>query len=51
MGFGYLLYGFMMLVEVGLTVNAQYSVGIDIFPDLAGYLFMLAAARRLSDYS
>ena len=51
MGFGYIFYGLMMLLEVGVSVNSEYMIGLDIFPDVAGYLFMLAAARRLKDYS
>lgn len=39
----------MLFLEIGLSAGG--GVGIDIFPDVAGYLFMLAAARRLSGYS
>ncbi len=51
MGFGILLYGFLMMVEVSVTINYTYMVGIDVFPDLAGYILMLTAAYRLSDYA
>ncbi len=51
MGFGYLLYGFLMMLEVGIPTSYEFALAIDIFPNLAGYLLMLTAARRLSPYA
>ncbi len=51
MGFGMILYGFLMMIEITVRTNVGSFVGIDIFPDLAGYLLMLTAARRLDGYA
>ena len=51
MGFGLIFYGFLMMVEISIRTSAVANVGIDIFPDLAGYLLMLAAANRLDGYA
>lgn len=44
MGFGLLLYGYLMLVTAGNSY-------IDFFPDLLGYLFFWLALRKLTPYS
>ena len=51
MGFGILFYGFLMMIEITVRTQVGSPVGIDIFPDLAGYLLMLAAACRLDGYA
>lgn len=51
MGFGFLFYGFLMMIELGIATSADYALSIDVFPDLAGYLFMLTAAYRLELYA
>ena len=51
MGFGLLFYGFLMMIELQVPTSATYSLGVDIFPDLAGYLLMLTAACRLAAYA
>ena len=51
MGFGLLFYGFLMMVEIAVRTQVGSAIGIDIFPDLAGYLLMLAAACRLDGYA
>ena len=51
MGFGFLFYGFLMMIEIVVRTVSGSAVGIDIFPDLAGYLLMLAAACRLDGYA
>ena len=51
MGFGILFYGFLMMIEIAVRTNAGSTVGIDVFPDLAGYLLMLTAACRLDGYA
>lgn len=51
MGFGFLLYGYLMMLEAGLLVNASPKIGFDIFPDLLGYLFFYLALRKLSPYA
>ncbi|MGM9636843.1 MAG: hypothetical protein ACI3YK_02540 [Eubacteriales bacterium] len=44
MGFGLLLYGYLMLITAGNSY-------IDFFPDLLGYLFFWLALRKLTPYS
>lgn len=51
MGFGYLFFGFLMMIELSVRTSVAYPIGIDLFPDLAGYLLMLTAACRLSGYA
>lgn len=51
MGFGFLFYGFLMMIELSIATSADYALSVDVFPDLAGYLFMLTAAWRLEDYA
>ena len=51
MGFGFLFYGFLMMIEIGIATSSEYSLSLDVFPDLAGYLFMLTAACRLELYA
>ncbi|MBQ4121233.1 MAG: hypothetical protein IJD35_04375 [Clostridia bacterium] len=51
MGFGFLFYGFLMMIELGIATSAEYALSVDVFPDLAGYLFMLTAAYRLELYA
>lgn len=51
MGFGFLFFGFLMMIELGIATTAEYAISIDVFPDLAGYLFMLTGAFRLELYA
>lgn len=51
MGFGILFFGFLMMIELMVSTSAEYMLGIDLFPDLAGYFLMLTAACRLSPYN
>lgn len=51
MGFGLIFYGFLMMIEIAVRTVSGSAIGIDIFPDLAGYLLMLAAACRLDGYA
>jgi len=51
MGFGLIFYGFLMMIEIAVRTVSGSAIGIDIFPDLAGYLLMLAAACRLEGYA
>ena len=51
MGFGLIFYGFLMMIEIVVRTVPSSAIGIDIFPDLAGYLLMLAAACRLDGYA
>ena len=51
MGFGLIFYGFLMMIEIPVRTQVGVNVGIDIFPDLAGYLLMLTAANRLDGYA
>ena len=51
MGFGFLFYGFLMMIELGVPTSLTHATSVDVFPDLAGYLFMLTAAYRLELYA
>ena len=47
MGFGLLFFGFMMMLDTGWTINEAYSIGLDIFPDILGYLCMYRSMKHL----
>ncbi len=47
MGFGLLFIGFMMMLDTGWTVSETYNIGLDIFPDIVGYLLMVRSMRHL----
>jgi hypothetical protein len=47
MGFGYLLFSYLMILTVGFSAGA----GVDVFPDLLGYIFTYLAMCKLSPYS
>ena len=51
MGFGLLFFGFLMMIDVSVPTSESYQLGVDVFPDLAGYLLMLTAAWRLELYA
>lgn len=51
MGFGFLLYGYLMLLEAGVLIVDSPRIGFDIFPDLLGYIFFYLAMRKLSPYA
>lgn len=51
MGFGFLLYGYLMLLEAGVKVVESPTIGLDAFPDLLGYVFFYLALRKLSPYA
>ncbi len=44
MGFGLLLFGYLMMISVPFH-------GVDVFVDLVGFLFILAAMRKLEAYN
>lgn len=51
MGFGFLLYGYLMIIEMGIRVSLSPAIGFDVFPDLLGYIFFYLALRKLSPYA
>ena len=51
MGFGFLLIGFMMMIEVGVKTSEIYNIGFEIFPDIIGYVFFFLALRKLKSYA
>ncbi len=51
MGFGFLLYGYLMMIELGIRVVESPAIGFDVFPDLLGYIFFYLALRKLSPYA
>ena len=47
MGFGILFFGFMMMLDTGWTISEAYGIGLDIFPDILGYLCMYRSMKYL----
>ena len=51
MGFGFLLIGYLTMVEVGIRTSELGNIGFEVFPDVIGYVFFLLALRKLKPYS
>ena len=51
MGFGILLFGYLMLFTVGPQINETLNVGFDFFPDILGCILFYIALKKLSPYS
>mgnify|MGYP003571345824 CR=1 FL=1 len=51
MGFGFILIGYMMMVEVGVSTSEIYNIGFEIFPDVIGYVLFFLALKKLRHYS
>lgn len=51
MGFGYLLYGYLMLIDYGVKTSTANSTGFDIFPDLLGYILFFVALNNLAKHA
>ena len=51
MGFGFLLYGYLMLIDYGMKIGSTSNIGIDIFPDILGYILFFIALRTLSRHA
>ena len=51
MGFGFLVYGYLMLIDYGVEINADYGIGFDIFPDILGYILFFLALKNLSRHA
>ncbi len=51
MGFGLLFIGYTMMLTVGPQINAELGLGIDVLPDIVGYLFFFFGLRKLRPYS
>ena len=47
MGFGLLFVGFMMMLDQSWALSAAPAVGVDIFPDVIGYILMVASMKHL----
>lgn len=47
MGFGLLFFGFMMMLETGWAISEAYGIGLDIFPDILGYICMYISMKHL----
>ncbi|MBP3334281.1 MAG: hypothetical protein J6M35_09585 [Clostridia bacterium] len=47
MGFGLLFFGFMMMLDTGWTVSETYGIGLDVFPDILGYICMYRSMKHL----
>jgi len=41
----------MMFLDIGMSTNAEFGLGIDIFPDIVGYILIYLAMQKLSDYA
>ena len=51
MGFGLLFFGYPLLLDRLLLLNEEYSIGIDVIPDIIGIVLIFIALRKLSPYS
>lgn len=51
MGFGFLLYGYLMMLDFGISTMPDFNLGFDAFPDIVGYIFFFIALKKLSPYS
>ena len=47
MGFGLLFVGFMMMLDQSWALSAAPAVGVDIFPDIIGYILMVFSMKHL----
>lgn len=47
MGFGLLFFGFMMMLDRGWTICEDPYIGLDIFPDILGYICMYISMKHL----
>lgn len=47
MGFGLLFFGFMMMLDSGWTISETPYIGLDIFPDILGYICMYISMKHL----
>ena len=47
MGFGLLFVGFMMMLDQSWALSVSPAVGVDIFPDVIGYILMVASMKHL----
>ena len=47
MGFGLLFFGFMMMLDTGWTISEELGIGLDIFPDILGYICMYISMKHL----
>lgn len=47
MGFGLLFFGFMMMLDSGWTISETPYIGLDIFPDIVGYICMYISMKHL----
>ncbi len=50
MGFGIFLFAYTFILDVGVSINAEYGIGFDVFPDLIGYIVLLIALRKIAAY-
>lgn len=51
MGFGFLLLGYMMMVEIGVRTSDVFNIGFEIFPDVIGYILFFLALKKLESYA
>lgn len=51
MGFGLLFVGYLLMLTVGMQINTELGLGIDILPDVLGYILFLLGLRKLRPYS
>ena len=51
MGFGLLIYGYLMMIDFGVSTIAEYNIGFDVFPDIVGYIIFFTALKKLSRHA
>lgn len=47
MGFGLLFVGFMMMLDQSWALSVSPPVGVDLLPDVVGYILMVASMKHL----
>lgn len=51
MGFGLLFLGYTLMLTIGKQINPEFGLGIDVLPDVVGYILFLLGLRKLRPYS
>lgn len=51
MGFGLLFLGYTLMLTIGKQINVELGLGIDVLPDVVGYILFLLGLRKLRPYS
>jgi hypothetical protein len=50
MGFGLLLFGYLMLTDVEVGVSIEHQIGFDVLPNVIGFIIMFFALKQLKSF-